>query len=181
MNLINKYPKLLKRLNIESIFTNFVLITGMRKIILIFLYLLISYSCNAQSGNLQITYMRDINFQQIIPGVNKTITETDPNSGKFTITGNGSSNLVNVAFNLSQNISSGSGSIPITYTATQSDNPNDYQPGIPFDPYAGTTLTFSDKIREYYIKLGAKIYPPQVQKAGDYSSPIIIILTTVSN
>lgn len=153
----------------------------MKKIFFIFQYLLLLSYCYAQSGNLQITYMRDLNFEQIIPGVSKIITETNPNSGKFIITGNGSYMIVNVTFNLSQNITNGSSSIPVVYTATQSDNPNDNNPGIPFDPYAGTTITFSDKITEHYIKLGGTINPTQVQTAGEYSSPMIIILTTVSN
>jgi hypothetical protein len=153
----------------------------MKKLILIFFYFLLSSYGNAQSGNLQIIYIRDLNFQQIIPGVSKIITETSPNSGKFTITGNGNNMTVNVSFSLSQNITNGSNNIPITYTATQSINPDDNQPGIPFNPYAGTTITFGDKIKEYYIKLGGKINTPQVQTAGDYSSPIIILLTTVSN
>jgi hypothetical protein len=125
--------------------------------------------------------MRDLNFEQVIPGVSKVITETNPNSGKFTITGNGSNMTVNVALNLSTNVINGLNGIPVFYTATQSNNPDDNQPGIPFNPYTGTTITFSDKIKEYYIKLGGTIKPTQIQAPGDYLSPMIIVLTTVSN
>jgi hypothetical protein len=147
-------------------------------LILLFLISSISYS---QSDNLKVTYMRDLDFQQIIPGVNKTITELSPYSGKFIITGNGTKMTVSVSFNFSQSLTSGSKSIPVIYTATQSFNPNDNQPGTPFDPYTGTTLIFDDKIKEYYIKIGGTINPPLVQLSGNYISPIIIILTIVSN
>ena len=71
--------------------------------------------------------------------------------------------------------------MPVVYTATYSNNSNDNQPGIPFNPYIGTTLTFDDKTKEYYIKLGGTITPTPVQSAGDYSDSMIIILTILSN
>jgi len=147
-------------------------------IILLLFFASVSYS---QSGNLKVNYLRDLDFQQIIPGISKTISETSPYAGKFVITGDGSRMAVSVAFNLSQNIISGSKQIPVKYTATHSIYPNDNQPGIPFDPYAGTTLIFDDKVKEYYIKLGGTIIPSYVQISGVYNSPIIIILTTVAN
>ncbi|MBI5404221.1 MAG: hypothetical protein HY959_12550 [Ignavibacteriae bacterium] len=148
---------------------------------IIVLILLLASLCHSQTGNLQVTYMRDLDFQQIIPGVFKTITETSPYAGKFVITGDGTRMTVSVAFNLSQNIISGSKQIPVRYTATHSIYPNDNQPGIPFDPYAGTTLIFDDKIKEYYVKIGGTISPANVQLSGVYNSSVIIILTTVAN
>jgi hypothetical protein len=153
----------------------------MRKTITIIYLLLISSYCYSQSGDLQVTYMRNLDFQQLIPGVKKTITETSPGSGKFTINGNGNRMTVSVSFNISRAISSGATELPVVFTATQSINPNDSQPGTPFDPYSGTTLIFDDKTREYYIKIGGTVNPPLTQKAGDYNTSIIIILTTVSN
>jgi hypothetical protein len=153
----------------------------MKKIAIILLILLISSFSYPQSGNLQVTYMQNLDFQQIIPGISKTITEMSPYAGKFVITGNGTKMTVSVTFNLTQNISDGSKNIPVKYTATQSYIPNDNQPGIPFDPYAGTTLIFDDKTKEYYIKLGGTINPPFTQLSGTYSSPVIIILTIVTN
>jgi len=153
----------------------------MKKIAIIIQILFISSFSYSQSGNLQVTYMQNLDFQQIIPGVSKTITEMSPYAGKFIITGNGTKMTVSVAFNLSQSITDGSKVIPVKYTATQSYIPNDNQPGIPFDPYAGTTLIFDDKTKEYYIKLGGTINPPYAQLSGTYTSPIIIILTIVSN
>jgi hypothetical protein len=153
----------------------------MNKIAVIIQILLISSFSYSQSGNLQVTYMQNLDFQQIIPGVSKTITEMSPYAGKFIITGNGTKMTVSVALNLTQSITNSSKSIPVKYTATQSFNPSDNQPGIPFDPYAGTTLIFDDKTKEYYIKLGGTINPPFAQFSGNYSSPIIIILTVVSN
>jgi hypothetical protein len=152
----------------------------MKRITTVIFLLITSYTFS-QSGNLQVTYLRDLNFQQIIPGIQKTITELSPQSGKFTITGNGSRMTVSISFNLSQNLSYGFYNMPVVYTATYSNNPNDNQPGIPFNPYAGTTLTFDDKTKEYYIKLGGTITPTAVQFSGDYSDPMIIILTILSN
>jgi hypothetical protein len=152
----------------------------MKRIITLIFILISSYGYS-QSGNLQVTYLRDLNFQQIIPGIQKTITEISPQSGKFTITGNGSRMTVSISFNLSQNLSHGSFNMPVVYTATYSNNSNDNQPGIPFNPYSGTTLTFDDKTKEYYIKLGGTITPAPVQSTGDYSDPMIIILTILSN
>ena len=153
----------------------------MKKIILTILVLFISSLSYSQSGNLKVTYMRDIEFQQIIPGSKKTITEMSPYAGKFIITGDGTKMTVSVNFNLSQGISTGSKIIPVKYTATQSFVSNDSQPGIPFDPYAGTTISFDDKTKEYYIKLGGTLSTQYIQSAGNYSSPVLIILTIVSN
>jgi hypothetical protein len=153
----------------------------MKKIAIIIQILFISSFGYSQLGNLQITYMHNLDFQQIIPGVSKTITETSPYAGKFIVTGNGTKMTVSVTFNLTQSLTDGSKSIPVKYTATHSANPNDNQPGIPFDPYVGTTLIFDDKTKEHYIKIGGVIKPPLVQLSGNYSSPVIIILTVVSN
>jgi hypothetical protein len=152
----------------------------MKRITTLIFLLIASYSFS-QTENLQITYLRDLNFQQIIPGVKKTITEVSPQSGKFTVTGNGTRMTVSISFNLSQNLSHGSFSMPVAYTATYSNNANDNQPGIPFSPYAGITLTFDDKTREYYIKLGGTISPTNIQYSGDYTDSMIIILTILSN
>jgi len=125
--------------------------------------------------------MRDINIQQIIPGVQKIISETSQDAGKFIITGDGTHMMVSVTFNLPRNVTNGAQNLPIKYTAMQSSNSNDIQPGTPFDPYAGTTLVFNDKERNYYIKIGAKINPLKKQTAGNYTAPVIMILTVLSN
>jgi len=152
----------------------------MKKNILLLILLSASF-CYSQTGNLQVSYLRDLDFQQIIPGISKTVSETSPYAGKFVISGDGTRMTVSVAFNLSQNIMSGSKQIPVKYSATHSIYQNDNQPGIPFDPYAGTTLIFDDKVKEYYIKIGGTINPAYVQLSGVYNSSIIIILTTVAN
>lgn len=151
----------------------------MKKVAIILTLFIVSI-CYSQSDNLQIINIRDIDFQQIIPGINKTITETSPYAGKFIVKGNGKAMTVSLSFNISQNISSGSKSIPVKYTATKSNISNDNQPGTPFDPYAGTTLTFDDKSKDYYIKIGGTINPSSIQSSGAYISPVIIILTIIS-
>ena len=151
------------------------------KIIITFLLLLISSISFSQRGNLQVTYMRDINFQQIIPGVQKIISENSQDAGKFMITGDGARMVVLVTFSLSKNVSNGISELPVRYTAEQSFNSNDVTPGTSFDPYAGTTLIFDDKVKNYLIKIGGTIKPLKKQTSGNYTAPIIMILTILSN
>ena len=153
----------------------------MKIIIIIFQILLISSISFSQRGNLQVSYMRDMKFQQIIPGVQKIISETSQDAGKFIITGDGTHMMVSVTFNLPRNVTNGASNLPIRYTAMQSSNSNDIRPGTPFDPYAGTTLIFDDKVRNYFIKIGGKINPVKKQTAGNYTAPVIMILTVLSN
>ncbi|MCE1164012.1 MAG: hypothetical protein LWX07_01260 [Bacteroidetes bacterium] len=137
--------------------------------------------CYSQQDNLQITYSRNLDFRELIPGVRKTVSETSPDAGKIVIRNYGVGCMVGVSFNISGGISSGGDFMQTTFTATQSVNPNDNQPGIPFNPYSGTTLTFDDKTKEYYIRIGGTVNPVEVQKAGNYNTPVIIILTILSN
>ncbi|MGV8018452.1 MAG: DUF4402 domain-containing protein [Ignavibacteria bacterium] len=153
----------------------------MRKAVILFCVFLFSSQCLPQSDGLQITYMRNLDFGNIIPGIKKTIYENEPDAGKFILKSNGNRFVVNVSFNLAGGINSSAGVLPVVFTASSSINPNDDQPGTPFNPYSGTTLQFDDKTREYFIRIGGTINPPAVQKAGEYNSQIIIVLTTVSN
>lgn len=137
--------------------------------------------CFPQQENLQIAYSRNLEFRRLIPGIRKTVTETSPDAGKFVIRNYGGRCIVNLSFNLSGNISSGADFAPVVFNATYSADPNDNQPGIPFNPYSGTTLAFDDKTREYYIRIGGTVIPRSIQGAGDYSTPVIIILTTLND
>ena len=134
-----------------------------------------------QQGGLNITYSRDIDFGYIIPGTNKTVTEVFTEAGKFTITGNETGMTVSVSLNLPSHLTGASGNIPVIYTATQSTNSNDYQPGEPFNPYTGTTLKFDETASEHFIRIGGTITPALTQPPGQYSAPLIITLTVISN
>lgn len=140
-----------------------------------------SEACLAQQDELQITYSRNLEFRQLIPGVKKSVTETSPDAGKIIIRNPGGRRLVGLSFNLPGGISSGADFAPVVFSATYSVNPNDNQPGIPFNPYSGTTLTFDDKTKEYYIRIGGTVNTRTVQGAGEYNTPVIIILTNLNN
>ena len=155
----------------------------MKKIIIVFLSICIYSVCFSQYSKLQISSTRDINFSTILPGVSETITETNSNAGKFVLYYSGASNqtYVDVTFSLPQNISFGANRIPISFTATMSNNSNDGILGTPFDPYNGTSIVFTKSNRYFYSRLGGTINPPSSIQSGSYSSPIIITLTITSN
>jgi hypothetical protein len=154
----------------------------MNKILLIFLLILISSVCYSQYSKLRINSSRDINFSTILPGVSESITETNSLAGKFVLYYSGKSSTdVSITFSLQKFLTYGTNNIPVTFTSTISTNSNDGVPGTPFNPYIGTTVTFNNSNKYYYARLGGTIYPPSTLQAGDYSSPIIITLTIVTN
>ncbi len=136
--------------------------------------------CFSQQENLQITYSRNLDFRQLIPGVKKIISETSPDAGKIIIRNSGGWRMVGLSLNLPGSLNSGADFVPVIFSATYSVNPNDNQPGIPFNPYSGTTLSFDDRNREYYIRIGGTVDPRGIQSSGEYNTPVIIILTILN-
>jgi len=141
--------------------------------------IVIASACSAQQ--LQVSYVSDLNIGSIVPGANKYISENSSDAGKFVLTGDGSFMTVSVSFNFSRTISGNREEMPVKYTASYSTGSNNNRKGGIFDPYSGTTLMFDGKTKEYTIRLGAMLNAAAVQKAGDYSSPVIIIINVISN
>lgn len=153
------------------------------KYLLVFIFLLLlTTNLFSQYNKLSITYFRDLNFGDILPGVPNKVSETESSAGKFSIRSTSKSLIeVSITFNLPRGLVSGSNIIPVDFSATKSQNNNDIVPGESFNPYQGTNVIFDEKREYHYIRIGGIASPSPIQYSGNYSSSIIIILTIVNN
>jgi len=150
------------------------------------LFMISAGICYTQDIN--ITTYRDLDFQMVIPGVPKTVTETQGNSGKFTISKTGTLPVtVYMNFSLPQSLIPISGqkgisnSVPITFTATKSQDPNDGVAGTFFNPYTGTNINTGRYNKDWYIRLGGTIKPDNSMQSGAYSAPFILTISFTAN
>jgi len=129
---------------------------------------------------LRISYFRDLDFGNILLGVNETVVETSPNAGKFIIE-SVPPVYVTITFSMPAFLVNGINQIPISFTGTRNMNPDDNVPGEPFNPFIGTDFTFDPHKKIVYIRLGGTITVSTILPAGLYQSSIMIIVTMVNN
>ncbi len=148
--------------------------------ILIFFCNLIAYS--QSDTDVEVWSVRNLVFPLIIPGFSSTVLTTNSDAGRISVTITSNWTTISVTFSLPTHLSSGSNSLPITFTATKSNNSNDGTLGTSFDPYAGTTIyRETGKTKDWYIRLGGVINTPTTQAGGTYSGSIILTFTNLGN
>lgn len=114
---------------------------------------------------------RDLAFGNVFPGVSKVIPVTDPNSGRWDVTGQVSAN-VQLTFNLPGTLSDGANTMPIgTYTAHH-NTVNSPSGGTDFTPSAAPTNAVLSGTGGLFVFIGATVSPASNQSAGAYSGTL---------
>jgi uncharacterized protein DUF4402 len=118
---------------------------------------------------INVTGARDLAFGNVFPGVNRSVAVTDPNSGRWDVTGQ-VSGTVQLTFGLPATLSDGTNTMPIgTYVGhwNQSNSPVG---GTGFTPSAAPTNAQLHAVTgEAYVFIGATVSPATNQPAGAYS------------
>lgn len=115
---------------------------------------------------------QQLNFQNVFPGVNKTVAATDlANAGRFDVTGQAGS-PVTLSFGLPASLSDGSNTMPIaTFTGVHA-LVNTQAGGIGFTPSGGATTSLSPGGGLLFVWLGAQVQPATNQVAGVYTASV---------
>jgi hypothetical protein len=122
-----------------------------------------------------VTGQRDLDFEDVFPGVNHSVTVTDLTSGKWLITGDAWT-WVDLSFpGLPATLSDGGSTIPIVYSASDAAYYRTDDPGsaTSFDPSAGTSaMLWGDGT--LYVWLGGTAQPSASATAGTYTATITL-------
>ena len=114
---------------------------------------------------------QQLNFQNVFPGVNKTVAATDlTNAGRFDVTGQ-LSTAVTLSFTLPATLSSGANTMPIdSYTGIHADN-SAQTGGIGFNPVTGASPTLG-ATGGLFVWIGARVVPATNQAQGVYTANV---------
>ncbi|MFA5012496.1 MAG: hypothetical protein WC644_11170 [Ignavibacteria bacterium] len=154
----------------------------MRSVVLIIIFFFNVTAYSQLDADVEIWNVRDLVFPVVIPGFSSTVLTTNSDAGRLSITITRNRTTVSVTFSLPTHLSSGNNSLPVTFTATKSNNSNDGNLGTSFDPYAGTTIyRETGSTKDWYIRLGGVINTPITQAGGVYKGSIIITFMNLGN
>ena len=125
--------------------------------------------------------LRDLDFGDVFPGLNKSIALTDATSGKWRIDGEGGKE-VQMSFTLPVNLSFGANTMPISFAATDAAyfNADVVGSAVPFDPAAGDT-EFLSALGEGFVWLGGTVAPAANQAAGVYTATVSLDVVYTGN
>lgn len=114
---------------------------------------------------------QNLGFQNVFPGVNKTVAATDlANAGRFDVTGQAST-PVTVSFTLPATLSSGGNTMPIdSYSGAHADN-SSQTGGTSFNPVTGASPTLS-ATGGLFVWIGARVTPATNQAQGVYTANV---------
>ncbi len=119
--------------------------------------------------------LRQLDFGDILPGINKSVPFNDANSGKWRVDG-AASREVAITFTLPAGLVLGLDSVPISFNATDAGHNQSDVVGVatPFDPSAGLTQNLHGATGELFIWLGGTVAPSPTQPAGVYTGTAIM-------
>ena len=121
---------------------------------------------------LTVSGVRNLDFGNVYPGVNKAAAYTAATGGKFSVTGTASAQ-VNISFTLPTNLSSGGNTLAIG-TWTGCHNTTDATAGCTtFTPSSSnTTTTLAAVGGTLYVFVGATVTPTGNQAQGSYTANV---------
>lgn len=142
-------------------------------------------NAGAQSANINVTAnvfqaivvsgTQALDFGSVFPGVDKTIAPSAASSGRFSATGQASSN-VNMTFTLPANLVNGGNNLPINSWTGCRDTDNDPAGCTGFTPSAAATAAAFSGAGELFIFIGATVQPAANQAAGAYTAVATLTL-----
>jgi hypothetical protein len=126
--------------------------------------------------------LRDLDFGDVFPGLNKTIAFNDVNSGKWRITGEAGKE-VQMNFTLPANLSFGANTMPITFGAADAawNNADAVGAATTFDPAAGSAEFLDGGTGDGYVWLGGTVAPAAGQAPGVYTANVSLDVVYTGN
>ena len=122
-----------------------------------------------------VTALRNLDFQDVLPGVNQSIGIAEATSGKWRIQGDASTSVAFSFPGLPATLTDGVNTIPIVYSATDAayHTSDDPASATTFDPSVGASALLS-AAGELYVWIGGTVQPSEVAIAGSYNATITL-------
>ncbi len=126
--------------------------------------------------------LRDLDFGDVFPGLNKSIAYNDATSGKWRINGEAGKE-VQMTFTLPANLSFGANTMPISFSATDAAwyDADAVGSATTFDPATGGTEFLNGGTGEGFVWLGGTVAPAANQAAGVYTATVSLDVVYTGN
>lgn len=131
----------------------------------------ITVSANVQAP-ITVVGAANLDFGNVFPGVNKSVTVTDAAAGRFNVLGQASA-PVSFTFVLPGNLSAGANLLPIA-NWTGNHNTSAAPTGTGFTPSAAATAATLSASGQLFVYIGAQVTPSVSQAAGTYTGTVQI-------
>ena len=129
---------------------------------------------------LTVTPYQDLDFQNVIPGLSKTVLPGDVTGGRFDLTGSGSLEVQLDFGTLPTSLASGGDNLPISFGASAAGYSTSLTPGImTFDP--AVTMDANLESGAMSVWIGGTVSPAANQPAGLYTGNIMLTVSYTGN
>lgn len=122
---------------------------------------------------LVVTGTAPLAFGNVFQTVNKTVAATDAASGRFGITGFGTSQVA-LTFTLPANLTSGGNNLPIDQWDVRSNGTNAPATATAFTVVSGTPVNRNLVANSLFLFVGGRVVPGAAQAAGAYTGSIVL-------
>lgn len=130
-----------------------------------------------------VTPQQDLDFGNVIPGTNKSVTITGATAGRWLVQGTAGAE-VDIDFTaLPGNLTSGANNLPIVYGATDAghNGANNPATAATFNPATGTLANISNPAATLFVWLGGTVQPAAAQASGLYTGTVTLTATYTGN
>jgi hypothetical protein len=121
---------------------------------------------------INVTAVNNLDFQNVFPGVAKTVLVSDATAGRWDVAG-AASTPVSLNFTLPGNLSSGANLMPIG-TWTGNHNTTAAPSGTGFTPSGTPTAATLSATGALFVYIGATVSPLANQAAGVYTAAVTL-------
>lgn len=129
---------------------------------------------------LTVTPYQDLDFQNVIPGLNKTVAPGDVTSGRFDLVGSGTLEVQLDFGTLPTSLVSGGDNLPISFGPSSAGWGHSLIPGpITFDPAVSHDTDLESGALTVWI--GGTVSPAANQPAGLYTGNIMLTVSYTGN
>ena len=123
---------------------------------------------------------QNLAFGNVFQGVARTLPRTDANSGRFQVTGFGTSQVA-LTFTLPATLASGSNTMPIDSWDVGTNGTNAAAGSTAISVTTGTPVNANLVANNLWIFIGARVQPGASQAAGAYAGTIALAAAYTGN
>ncbi len=122
---------------------------------------------------LVVTGNANLAFGNVFQGVNKTVPFSDATSGRFSITGFGTSQVA-MTFTLPTNLINGANNLPIDSWDIRSNTTNVTAGATAMTVTSGVPVNGNLAVGNLFLFVGGRVLPAVAQLAGSYTGSIVL-------
>lgn len=137
-----------------------------------------AWAASAEIGKappLQIQGKRDLQFGDLLPGVELTLTYLDANAGYWHVAGDKNLEVQLLFVGLPTELDGGADRLPVAFASDAAGFAfqKHVAAATPFDPNVGTTVRL-DNTGQLHVWIGGTARPKSTQNPGSYLAPITL-------